>query len=210
MRLNYLKKFLFISVTLFLTIACTLSTHKTRFLGGVYFTDEGGYEIQKVTNYTFTEFSGGFEMVMPGSNQQVGPGFLVYGGLIDEERTNEELWNLITKEEYKFYQFEEPKNRKIDDIPGLIAVYQGVQENIKVKGKIFIAMVDKNQQFIMLGSAPEEEWNNFESIYEMVLRTVKFYIPNRSVKFENKYKRDINENEFGESPAHGISTEIAP
>lgn len=196
MKPGFLKKFLLLSAILFLSMACEISSPKTKLLGGVFFTDEGGYEIQKVNDYTFNEFSGGFEMLVPGTLPTVGPGFLVYGGLIDNEQANEELWKFIIEEEFNFYQFEQPKNRRIDDIPGLIAEFHGVQANTRVNGKLFVAMVDKQQQFIMLGVAPEDDWAKFESIYDMVLKTLKFYIPNRNLKLENKFKRDMNENEF--------------
>lgn len=210
MRSNHLNKFIIFSVIQFLTIACALTTSTTRQLGSVYFTDEGGYEIQKVNDYTFKEFSGGFEMVRSDSKLAVGPGFLVYGGVIEKERTNEELWNLFTQEKYKSYQFEKPKNRTIDDIHGLIGGFQGQQGNVKVKGKIFVTMVDDNQQFILIGFAPEDEWSNFKSLFNKVLKTIKFYIPNRSFKFENKYKRDIKDNEIYKLSPTGVSTLVAP
>ncbi|MBW6471931.1 MAG: hypothetical protein K0B14_02300 [Anaerolineaceae bacterium] len=62
----------------------------------------------------------------------------------------------------------------------------------------------------MLGFAPEDEWRKFEPLYDMVLKTVKFYIPNRMMKFVNKYKRDIDIIEFRETPVPGVSTEVAP
>ena len=131
-----------------MTIACALSTSTIRLLGSVYFTDEGGYEIQKVNGYTFKEFPGRFEMVRLDSKLAVGPGFLIYGGIIDG--------------------------------------FQGLQGNVKVKGKFFVTMVDDNQQFILIGFAPEDEWRNFKSLFNKVLKTVKFYISNCSIKFENK------------------------
>ena len=210
MRLNSKKRIQIFSIFLCLSIGCVLSTSTTTLLSGVYFTDAGGYEIQTVNDYTFNEFSGGFEMLTPGSSILVGPGFLVYGGLIEEERTNEELWNLITQNNYQNFQFEEPKARKIDLISGFIGEFQGVQASKNIRGKLFLTMVGQKQQFIMLGFAPEDEWEKFEPIYNKVLKTVKFYIPNRSLKFENNYKRDINENEFRETPLSGASTEVAP
>jgi len=71
-------------------------------------------------------------------------------------------------------------------------------------------MVGKKQQFILIGFAPENEWKKFEPIYDTVLKTVKFYIPNRSLKFENKYKREINEKESRVTPLPVASTEVAP
>lgn len=200
MELAHLKKIFLSTFLLLLTISCALSTPTTRLLEGVYFTDQGGYEIQLVKDYTLNEFSGGFEMLTPGSSILVGPGFLVYGGLIEEERTNEELWNLITQEEYKNFQFEEPKARKIDSISGFIGEFQGVQANKNIRGKLFLTMVGQKQQFIMLGFAPEDEWRKFESLFDTILKTVKFFIPNRVLKLDNPYKRHIDENEFQKSP----------
>lgn len=199
MELDQLKKISLSTFLLLLTIGCALSTQNTRLLGGVYFTDPGGYEIQLVKDYIVNEFSGGFEMLKPGSSILVGPGFLVYGGLIEEERTNEEIWNLITQEKYKDFQFDEPKARKIDSISGFIGEFQGVQASKNVRGKLFLTMVDQKQQFIMLGFAPEDEWKKFESLFDVVLKTVKFYIPNRVLKLDNPYKRYVDVNEFQKS-----------
>jgi hypothetical protein len=98
----------------------------------------------------------------------------------------------------------------VDGISGLLGEFHGLQNNTKVFGKLFLTMVDKKQQFILIGFASENEWKKFEPIYDMVLKTVKFYIPNRSLKFENKYKREINENESRVTPLPVASTEVAP
>jgi len=210
MKLVNKKIILIIPTILFLTIGCALSNPKYRLYGGVYFTDEGGYEVQKIKDYSFTEISGGFEMIKLDSNPFVGPGFQVYGGLVDQERTTEELWNFLTEKEYQSYQFEEPKDRKIDGYTGRLAEFHGIQDNTNIRGKLFAVMMDQKQQFIMLGYAPEDEWRKFETLYNMTLKTVKFYIPNRVIKFDNPYRRDIDKSEFLKSPFPGATTEVAP
>lgn len=52
----------------------------------------------------------------------------------------------------------------------------------------------------MIDFAPEDEQRKFESLFDMVLKTVKFYIPNRVLKLENPYKRHIDENVYQKSP----------
>jgi len=145
MELAHLKKICLSTFLLLLTISCAVSTPTTRLLEGVYFTDPGGYEIQLVKDYIVNEFTGGIEMLKPGSTILVGPGFLVYGGLIEEERTNEELWKLITLEKYNNFQFDDPKARKIDSISGFIGEFQGVQASKNVRGKLFLSMIDENE-----------------------------------------------------------------
>ncbi len=182
---NFDKRYLFFPLIFIIITGCALSTPKSRLYGGVYFTDEGGFEIQKINNYTFKEVPGGFEMMSPDSQAMVGPGFYGYGGLLDQERTTDQLWEFLSEHEFKDFQFEEPKNRKIDGYTGFMAEFEGLQENIKIKGKLFAVMFNQNQQFYLLGFAPEDEYRKFESLYDMTLKTVKFYIPNRSLKFEN-------------------------
>lgn len=197
-------------VIMFLTTACVISLPAPSLLGRVHFTDSGGYEVQVVNEYTFQEFEGGFDMLSPGSEPLIGPGFLGFGGMIEEERTNEDLWNFVTQEEYKNFQFDEPKTRKIDSISGLISEFEGVQDGVNVRGKLFLTMVGQKHQFVLIGFSPEDEWRRFEPLYDKVLRTVKFYIPNRSVIFDNPYRRDINEDEINSPTMSVDKTDVVP
>jgi len=82
-------------------------------------------------------------MITSGSLPFVRPGFYVYGGLVDEKLTREELWNFLTQEEYKFYPFDKPKVRKIDGYTGLIAEFHGIQVNTNIRGKLYTVMMDQ-------------------------------------------------------------------
>ena len=210
--MSFINNKISIILCLFLSqfTACSLLTPGTNLLGRVFFSDAGGYEVQLVNDYTFKENESGFEMLSPGSEPLIGPGFIGIGGLIEEERTNEDLWNSVTLDEYKNYQFDTPKTRKINGISGLIAEFTGSQDEISVRGKIYIAMVNEKQPFVLIGFYPEDEWRRFEPLYDRVLGTVKFYIPNRSVIFDNPYRRDINEDEFTSPTMSGDETEVVP
>lgn len=210
MKQDFDMRYLIFPLILILLMGCTLSTSKSRLYGGIYFTDQGGFEIQKINNYTFKEYPRGFEMMSQDADPFVGPGFQGYGGLLEQERSTQELWEFLTQEEYNDLEFNRPKNRKIDGYTGLIAEFDGVRENTKIKGKLFAVMFDQNQQFYLIGFAPEDEYRKFESLYDMTLKTVKFYIPNRVIKFQNPYKRNIGEGELNKTQVPGISTEPAP
>jgi len=187
-------------VILFLTTACTVNLPGSTLLGRVHFTDSGGYEVQVVNEYTFEELEGAFEMLSPGSEPLIGPGFIGFGGLIEEERTNEDLWNFVTLDVYNDFQFEIPKPGKVDSNTGLISEFEGVQDGVSVHGKLFLTMVSEKHQFVLIGFAPEADWKKFEPIYDRVLKTVKFYIPNRTLILDNPYRRDIEKDEFNTTP----------
>lgn len=210
MNIGKQQKIMIFSVIFILTTACTFSLPRSKLLGRVHFSDAGGYEVQLVNDYTFQEFDGGFELLFPGSEPLIGPGFIVLGGLIEGQRSNEEFWNLITQEKYRNYQFDEPKARKVDSISGFIGEYQGIQQGKNIKGKLFLTMVAQNHEFMLIGFSPEDEWKKFEPNYDMVLKSVNFYIPNRTLKLENPYKRDIRDDELISTPYPKNTPDVIP
>jgi hypothetical protein len=140
-----------------------------------YSSKEGGFSIQKVQDYTFSEVLGGIEMTAPGAQPEVGPGMQIFGSLTDQELTNDEMWDMITQQSATTFDFDKPDKYKVDDVRGLLAEFEGEQSGEEVRGEVFVVMVKPDQQFFMFGIAPKEEWRKFEPVFMEVLDSVKFF-----------------------------------
>lgn len=173
------RKIAFIGIIIIVVIvsmACSLGRSKSsNDSTDVYSTDEGGFSFQILADYTLNEVLAGVEMVAPDGIPEVGPGMQLYGGITDQELTNNELWELVTDPEIGLFEFDKPKKLKVDGVNGLVAEFKGEQAGVAVKGKIYLAMVKPDQQFMMFGIAPEGDWKKFVSTYDKVLDTVKFH-----------------------------------
>ena len=99
----------------------------------------------------------------------------IFGSLTDQEQTNEEMWDMITQQSTTTLDFDKPDKYKVDDVRGLLAEFDGEQAGEEVRGKVFVVMVKPDQQFIMFGIAPKDEWKKFEPVYMKVLDLIKFF-----------------------------------
>lgn len=141
--------FIFIVISM-VSIACNLGKFGNNDLSeDEYSSNEGGFSIQKMKDYTFSEVLGGIEMTATGAQPEVGPGFQVFGSLTDQEQTNDEMWEMITQQSDTTLDFDKPDKYKVDDVRGLLAEFEGEQAGEEVRGKVFVVMVKPDQQFFM-------------------------------------------------------------
>ena len=163
-------------MVLFVSMACNLGrSTSNKDSDDVYFSNEGGFSFKILEEFTLNEVLAGVEMVAPDGIPQVGPGMQLYGGITDQEQSTEDLWELVDDPENGLFTFDKAKKLKVDGVNGLVAEFKGEQAGVAVKGKIFLVMVKPDQQFMMFGMAPEDEWKKFASTYDKVLDTVKFH-----------------------------------
>ncbi len=201
-------KFLIIVLVISLSsIACNLGKFESNDLfGEEYSSEEGGFSIQKVKDYTFADVLGGIEMTAPNAEPQVGPGLQIFGSLTDHEQTNEEMWDIITQPGNTSFEFDKPDKYKVDGTRGLLAEFDGEQNAVEVRGKVFLVMVKPDQQFIMFGVAPKEDWKDFEPVYMKVLDSVKFF---DAVPIDTSFE-EYEESEFEEGDLGQESAPVAP
>lgn len=201
-------KFLIIVMVISLSsIACNLGKFESNDLfGEEYTSEEGGFSIQKVKDYTFADVLGGIEMTAPDAEPEVGPGFQIFGSLTDQEQTNEEMWDIITQPGNISFEFDKPDKYKVDGARGLMAEFDGEQNGVEVRGKVFLVMVKPDQQFIMFGVAPKEVWKDFEPVYMKVLDSVKFF---DAVPIDTSFE-EYEEPEFEEGDLGQESAPVAP
>lgn len=167
-----------------------------------YSSQEGGFSFQKVKDYTISEVLGGIEMTAPGAQPEVGPGIQIFGSLTDQEQTNEEIWDIITQPGNTNFDFDKPDKYKVDGARGLLAEFNGDKNGIEVRGKVFLVMVKPDQQFIMFGVAPKEDWKDFEPVYMKVLDSVKFFDASPiDTSFEEYEEPVFEEGDLGQESA---------
>ena len=191
---NRLLKLLIVILVIFLgTVACNIGSFdnnknsEDEISSNEYSSKEGGFSFEIVEDYTLNEILAGVEMTAPDATLEVGPGMQLFGSLTDQEQTTEEMWEIITNPESSQFEFEKPKKYEIDDENGLIATFEGEQAGETVKGKIFLVMVEPNQQFMMFGIAPQEDWKEFEDIFDDVLDSVKFF---EAIPIDTSYEEE--------------------
>jgi hypothetical protein len=187
-------KLLIVILVIFLgTVACNISSFgnnknsEDEISSNEYSSKEGGFSFEIVEDYTINEILAGVEMTAPDATLEVGPGMQLFGSLTDQEQTTEEMWDIITNPESSQFEFEKPKKYEVDDEKGLIATFEGEQAGEPVKGKIFLVMVKPDQQFMMFGIAPQDEWKEFEDIFDDVLVSVKFF---EAVPIDTSYEEE--------------------
>lgn len=212
MNKRILKFFIIVLIVSLSSIACNLGKFVSNDLGGEeYSSNEGGFSIQKVQDYTFADVLGGIEMTAPDAKAEVGPGFQIFGSLTDQEQTNEEMWDIITQPGNTSFEFDKPDKYKVDGARGLLAEFDGNQNGIDIRGKVFLVMVKPNQQFIMFGIAPKEEWKAFESVYMQVLDSVKFFeAAPIETSFEEYEEPVIEEGDLSQESAASIDVVEEP
>ena len=175
------------------TVACNIGSFdnnknsEDEISSNEYSSKEGGFSFEIVEDYTINEILAGVEMTAPDATLEVGPGMQLFGSLTDQEQTTEEMWDIITNPESSQFEFDKPKKYEVDDEKGLIATFEGEQAGEPVKGKIYVVMVKPNQQFMMFGIAPQDEWKDFEDIFDDVLVSVKFF---EAVPIDTSYEEE--------------------
>jgi hypothetical protein len=194
-------------IVLLVSMACNLGKSTgNKAVTDVYTSEEGGFSFKILKDYSLNEVLGGVEMTAPDAIPEVGPGIQLFGTITDQEQTTEGMWDLVTDPEIGQFTFDKPKKYTVDGQKGLIAGFEGEQVGESVKGKIFLVMVKPDQQFMMFGIAPEKEWKKFESLYDDVLKSVKFQDA-KPIEFSFE---DEEEWVFDEEPSQTDPVQIDP
>jgi len=172
---------LVILALVFSSLACSLGKKSDEapmkssdVLGEEYRSEEGGFVIRKVSNYSFDDVIGIVNMTAPDGTVDSGPGIMVLGAILDQEFTNEDLLENISLQSSGM-EVGKGKSKKVDGVDGLLADISGDNNGTAVKGQVYTAMVSPTQEFVLLGIAPEERWKELEPIFKEVLDSVTFF-----------------------------------
>jgi hypothetical protein len=162
-----------IIILLSAALACSLGGGKDIPLGETFQSDVGGYIVQKVPDYQFEETFGMAIMMPEDAQQDVGPFIMVYGGLIEENKSTQAILDEM-KAQAEFAEFSNPKQTRVDGIEGLLVEFSGEEGGQMLKGKLFVVAPFPSQEFYMTAISPEGRWKEIEPVYDAVLKSVKF------------------------------------
>ena len=154
-------------------LSCSLGGRGASPLGETYQSDQGGFILQKVTEYEFEETFGMVLMKAPGADPDVGPFIMVYGGLMEEDLNSQDILDEMQTQAGDM-KFNSTKKTKVDGIEGLLVEFSGIEEDQVVKGKLFVVAPRPLQEFYIVAIAPEERWKELEPTFNLVLKSVSF------------------------------------
>ena len=157
-----------------LSLACNLGKKTSSLLGEEYRSEDGGFSLNKVNDYSFEDTFGIVNMTAPEATAETGPGLMAMGGLMEQEMTNDDLLENM-KSQASTIEIGKTKKTKVDGVNGLLADLSGDYNDVTIKGKIFLAMVSPNQEFVLMALAPKDQWKEVEPIFDAVLDSVTFF-----------------------------------
>ncbi|MBL7163191.1 MAG: hypothetical protein ISS57_11340 [Anaerolineales bacterium] len=142
-------------------------------LGEEYRSEEGGYSFSTIPGYSVEEFFGLASMEAPDADPDYGPAILLIGGLNEEEKTLDQLFDEFSQEtaadENAQLQYTNKRTITIGGVDGFIADLEGTVDGQPVAGRIAVALPSPTQQFTMFGYTPGDQWEDFSPYFDAVL-----------------------------------------
>jgi len=152
--------------------------------GEEYRSEEGGYSFATIPHYEVEEFFGVVTMAAPGADPDLGPMFLLIGGLNEEEMTRDQLLdNFIedsTADPSADITISNRTTINVGEIEGLMADLSGTVDGEAVAGRIVVIMPSPTQQFNMFGFSPADQWDEIEIHFDAVLESITFFEPSEA------------------------------
>jgi DNA-binding beta-propeller fold protein YncE len=177
--------------------------------GDEYRSDEGGFSFVPIPDYDIEEFFGMVSMEAPNADSDLGPAFLLVGGLNEEELTSEQLIdNFIedsTADPDADITVSNRTSVNVGGIDGLMVELGGTVDDQEVAGRVVVAMPTPMQQFTMFGYSPADQWDEFGPHFEAVMASVAFFAPSQ-IEFDFEMDEDA-ETEDGAEMAAELDTE---
>ncbi len=161
-------------VLVFISMACSIGDKKTPPLGEEYRSESGGFLLQKINGYNFEDSLGIVNMTSPDGTVDMGPGVMVFGGLMETETSNEDLLETM-KTQNSTIEVGKSQTRKVGGVKGLYAPLSGEYNGIEVKGALYVAMYTPYQEFVALALGPKEEWKELDKLFDALLDSVQFF-----------------------------------
>jgi hypothetical protein len=142
--------------------------------------EKAGFAFQEIPSYDQIITGRNVSMIPPDVDFGLfTPGVFMYGGIVESESFTLEDLYLKTVD----MMTSEPSSRReitIDDAPGLAADLKSkpFTDGSTISGRMVVVLVTPNQQFIMIGEAPTELWED-ELVYffDAVQASVHFFEP---------------------------------
>ena len=147
-------------------------------LGDEYRSVEGGYAFNEVPGYELEEAFGLVSMQPPGADPDIGPFFMLIGGLNDETKSSSKLLEDFISGLGQEGEVTDQRDVTIDGISGIMAEYKGTADGKDVMGRAAFVAVTPTQMFSIVGVAPPDLWDEeLEANFMAVMETITFYEP---------------------------------
>ena len=104
-------------------------------LGKNYRSVEGGYSFDIIPGYEIEEFFGLVSMEAPDAVPDVGPSFMLIGGINDETKSSSQLLEDFVKGLGQDGETHNHRDVKVDGIPGIMVDFEGLPEGKEAKGQ---------------------------------------------------------------------------
>lgn len=176
---------------------------------GAYRSEAGGYSFKPPEGYDLEESFGITSLLPPGANPEIGPMLAMVGGSVDADLDTETLLEQM-KTSMPEGNFSKNKKIKVDGKKALQVDIEDTGDE-DVVGRMVAVMVAPNQQFVLIGASPRDEWKRVGKEFDRLLKSVKFFTPAEIIIEETGTQPDTTLPEpaavMTESPATVVSQE---
>jgi len=147
-------------------------------LGDEYRSVEGGYAFDVIPGYELEEFFGLVSMQLPDADPDVGPSFMLIGGINDESKSSSQLLDDFVSGLGQEGETHNQHEVTVDGIPGIVVDFEGRPGGKEAMGRAAFVAVTPTQMFSLVVVAPPGLWDDeLESTFEAVLATITFFEP---------------------------------
>jgi len=148
-------------------------------LGEEYRSQEGGYSFDTIPGYSVDNIAGLDGMFAPDDAEA---GIFFMGAMLRREAlTLDGLYDFAIEEidiGLEDIQFTNKRSITVDGVPGYSVDLRGTNDGENAAGRIIVVLISPEQEFIMVGRAPQDRWDSeLDAYFEAVLATVQFFEP---------------------------------
>jgi len=158
-------------------------------LGDEFRDEHCGYSFRKIPSYGFDATTGfGPEMTAPGADTTTGPIIMVFCGVFDYARTNDDLITKITSNtdasgtpEANPIIYSNQRNVRIGGV-NAVSLDTQAQDTasggiVAVKGRNVVAMITPYRSLGIVGLAPADKWEETRPYFDAVVNSFSFFEP---------------------------------
>lgn len=135
-----------------------------------------GFSFKQIPEYDYTEFGCFLSMLEPGATDS-GPAITIFGGKTNEEMTEDDVIAKLKETESEDNAFLNQTKVKIDGKSGYSFEIEQTMDGVAVKGRVVSVLVNPNQLFTIIGVAPVDKWEDLNTYFNAIIKSVKFFDP---------------------------------
>ncbi|MBN1993323.1 MAG: hypothetical protein JW953_11540, partial [Anaerolineae bacterium] len=162
------------------TVAKTEETAAdTPTLGEEYRSEEGGFAFLTIPDYIVEGEPGFIGMNAPDADPDIGPSVMFMGYPGEEGITSEQMLAGWRQDMEADFAMTDEREVMVDSVMGLAVDISGTDDSGRaVAGRLVVVAVPPAQEFVMLGAAPAERWDDeLAPLFEAVMTSVTFFEP---------------------------------